>query len=121
MSTLHDYAKEVISYTRGEGRLSCTSDGYEPCHNQEEIVESIGYDPEGDLDNPPHSVFCAHGAGFTVHWSDVDSYKHLEANVSLSSTSEMIIPRASTLARKYSISGDARSGSRLRHKNGYGR
>ena len=106
VSTLHDYAKEVISYTRGEGRLSCTSDGYEPCHNQEEIVDSIGYDPEGDLDNPPHSVFCAHGAGFTVHWSDVDSYKHLESNVSLSSTSEIIIPRASTLARKYSISDE---------------
>jgi predicted RNA-binding protein with PIN domain len=106
VSTLFDYPREVISYTRGEGRLFCTSDGYEPCHNQDEIVAQIGYDPEGDLDNTPHSVFCAHGAGFTVHWSEVDSYKHLEANVKDSSVSETIIPRASTLARKYSISDE---------------
>ena len=106
VSTLYDYTKEVISYTRGEGRLFCTSDGYEPCHNQDEIVAACGYDPEADLDNPPHSVFCAHGAGFTVHWSEVDSYKHLEANVSISSSNEEIIPKASTLARKYSISDE---------------
>ena len=106
VATLHDYTREVISYTRGEGRLFCTSDGYEPCHNQDEIVAEIGYDPEGDLDNPPHSVFCAHGAGFTVNWREVDSYKHLEADVELSSTGESIIPKASTLARKYRVSDE---------------
>jgi len=106
VATLHDYTREVISYTRGEGRLFCTSDGYEPCHNQEEIVAEAGYDPEGDLDNPPHSVFCAHGAGFTVHWSEVDQYKHLEANVALSSSGETILPKASTLARKYKVSDE---------------
>ena len=106
VATLHDYTKEVLSYTRGEGRLFCTSDGYEPCHNQEEIVAQTGYDPEGDLDNPPHSVFCAHGAGITVHWSEVDRHKHLEANVKLPSASEAILPKASTLARKYNVSDE---------------
>lgn len=106
VSTLFDYTTEVISYTRGEGRLFCTSDGYEPCHNQDDVVAHIGYDPESDLDNPPHSVFCAHGAGFTVHWSEVDRYKHLEVSLKDSSISQTIIPRASTLARKYNISDD---------------
>ena len=106
VSTLFDYTKDVISYTRGEGRLFCTSDGYEPCHNQDEIVQDIGYDPEGDLYNPPHSVFCAHGSGFTVHWSEVDSYKHLEVNLKDDSISSPIIPRASTLTKKYNISDD---------------
>ena len=106
VSTLFDYTKEVISYTRGEGRLFCTSDGYEPCHNQDEIVQDIGYDPEGDLYNPPHSVFCAHGSGFTVHWSEVDSYKHLEVNLKDDSISSPIIPRASTLTKKYNINDD---------------
>ena len=106
VATLNDYTREVISYTRGEGRLFCTSDGYEPCHNSDEIVAEFGYDPEGDLDNPPHSVFCAHGAGFTVHWSEVDSYKHLDANIKEPSVGESIIPRVSTLARKYSISDE---------------
>ncbi len=106
VATLHDYTREVISYTRGEGRLFCTSDGYEPCHNQEEIVAEAGYDPEGDLENPPHSVFCSHGAGITVHWSEVDGCKHLEADVKLPSASEAIIPKASTLARKYNVSDE---------------
>lgn len=106
VATLHDYTKELISYTRGEGRLFCTSDGYEPCHNQEDIISAKGYDPEADLDNSPHSVFCAHGAGFIVPWQEVDSYKHLEACVSVSPRSDAIIPKASTLARKYSISDD---------------
>ena len=106
VSTLYDYPREVIAYTRGEGRLFCTSDGYEPCHNQDEVVANVGYDAEGDIDNPPHSVFCAHGAGFTVHWSEVDSYKHLEANVKDISTSQRILPKATSLARKYSISDE---------------
>ena len=106
VSTLYDYPREVIAYTRGEGRLFCTSDGYEPCHNQDEIVANVGYDAEADLDNPPHSVFCAHGAGFTVHWSEVDSYKHLEASIDELSQSQALIPKASSLARKYKISDD---------------
>jgi predicted RNA-binding protein with PIN domain len=105
VSTLFNYTKEVIAYTRGEGRLFCVSDGYEPCHDQDNIVSVTGYDPEGDLENPPHSVFCAHGAGFTVHWSEVDNYKHLEVKLDDSSVAT-IIPKASTLARKYSISDE---------------
>ncbi len=106
VSTLHDYPREVISFTHGEGRLFCTSDGYEPCHDEETVVAATGYDPEGDLDNPVHSVFCAHGAGFTVHWSEVDSYKHLEVNIKEAPSGKAIIPSASTLARKYSISDE---------------
>ena len=106
VSTLFDYTKEVISYTRGEGRIFCTSDGYEPCHNQDEVVESIGYNPEADLYNTPHSVFCAHGAGFTVHWREVDNYKHLEITLKDDSINSSIIPKASNLRKKYNISDD---------------
>ena len=77
--TMRDYQKEVISYTSGRGRLSCTLKGYYPCHNQEEIVESVGYDPEADLENPTGSVFCAHGAGFVVNWDQVEDYMHVES------------------------------------------
>lgn len=104
VSELHDYTLEVISYTRGAGRLSCIFDGYEPCHNQEEIVASCAYDPEADLDNTPHSVFCAHGAGFVVPWQEVDSYKHLTAEVSAPASAEAILPTASSLAKRYQLS-----------------
>jgi predicted RNA-binding protein with PIN domain len=53
--------------------------GYAPCHNTEAVAQAIGYDPLSDLDNPPGSVFCAHGAGFHVPWDQVHSYMHLES------------------------------------------
>lgn len=77
--TMRDYQREVISYTRGRGRLACSLKGYEPCHNEEEIIEQIGYDPEADLENPTGSVFCAHGAGFVVPWYEVKQYMHVES------------------------------------------
>ena len=77
--TMRDYQKEVISYTSGRGRLSCTLKGYYPCHNQEEVVEAVGYDPEADLENPTGSVFCANGAGFVVNWDQVEDYMHVES------------------------------------------
>lgn len=42
-------------------------------------MAAAGYDPEADLENPPSSVFCAHGAGFVVPWDQVEEYMHLEA------------------------------------------
>ncbi len=105
VASLHDYTRELIAYTRGQGRLSCTFDGYDPCHNTEEIAAMHAYDPTADLENTPHSVFCAHGAGFVVPWNEVDAYKHLDADVSLSSP-ESIIPRVSGLSRKYHLSDE---------------
>jgi predicted RNA-binding protein with PIN domain len=86
--------------------LNCTFDGYEPCHNAEEIIQSTAYDPTADLENTPHSVFCAHGAGFVVPWNEVEGYKHLEANVSLTASAEAIIPKPAKLANKYKLSDD---------------
>ena len=76
--TMRDYQKEVIAYTKGYGRLFCTLKGYEPCHNAQEVMEQIGYDPERDTENSAGSVFCAHGAGFVVPWDKVPEYMHLE-------------------------------------------
>ena len=86
--TMRDYQKEVISYTSGRGRLSCTLKGYYPCHNQEEVVEAVGYDPEADLENPTGSVFCAHGAGFVVNWDQVEDYMHVESGWNASAGQE---------------------------------
>ena len=107
VSELHDYTREVIAYTRGQGRLSCVFDGYEPCHNQEEIVSAAGYDPEADLENTPHSVFCEHGAGFVVPWQEVDAHKHLDAEAVVAPSAEAILPKASGLAKKYRLSDEA--------------
>ncbi len=76
---LGDYQREVHSYTKGLGKLTCTLKGYEPCHNAEEIIVNKGYDAELDANNPCGSVFCAHGAGFTVSWDQVEDYMHVES------------------------------------------
>lgn len=78
-STMGDYQAEVIAYTKGRGQLSYRLKGYQPCHNTQEVLERIAYDPESDLDNTPASVFCSHGAGFTVPWNQVAAYMHLES------------------------------------------
>ena len=106
VATLHDYVAEVISYTRGEGKLTCVSDGYDECHNEGEIIEKFAYDPEGDLRNPPHSVFCEGGAGYVVNWRDVDAKKHIQLDISNNDCVQSVIPKATVLARKYSLSDD---------------
>lgn len=90
-ATLGDYAQEVAAYTQGRGRLQVTPAGYAPCHNQAEVIAEMGYDPEADLENTPDSVFCAHGAGFTVKWDQVPEYMHLESG--LKSERPALLPR----------------------------
>lgn len=78
VSTMQNYQREVTAYTRGNGRLSYRYLGYGKCHNSEQVIAEVGYDSERDLENPTGSVFCAHGAGFTVSWDCVKDYMHLE-------------------------------------------
>lgn len=77
VSTMKNYMTEVRAYTKGQGTLSLALDGYERCHNEQEVIEQRGYNPDADLENPAGSVFCSHGAGFAVNWDEVNNYKHL--------------------------------------------
>lgn len=79
VSEMRGYQKEFAAYTGGFGRMSCALKGYDVCHNAEEIVGGIGYDPESDIENTADSVFCAHGAGFIVPWHKVEEYMHVES------------------------------------------
>ena len=78
VTAMRGYQKEVAAYTQGLGGLSCALKGYFPCHNTEEVLEKLNYDPEADLRNPADSVFCAHGAGFVVPWYEVKDYAHTQ-------------------------------------------
>ena len=77
VSTLRNYYKEVVAYTKGEGLLFMSVDGYDVCHNTEAVFEAVSYDPERDLRNPSASVFCAQGTGFIVSWDQVKDYMHV--------------------------------------------
>ncbi len=78
VATMQGYPIEVTAYSKGQAKLFCSLQGYAPCHNEEEIIEAIGYDSERDLEQPTGSVFCAHGTGFLVEWYEVPEYMHLE-------------------------------------------
>ena len=77
VASMWDYAREVVSYTKGMGKLTLNVKGYEPCQEPKEVIAQIGYDPEGDLDNPTGSVFCVHGAGTLVPWDEVYGWAHV--------------------------------------------
>ncbi len=81
VSEMQGYASTVASYTAGRGSLSCVSCGYRPCHDTERVLAETGYDPERDVRNTADSVFCRHGAGFTVKWNEVENYMHLEPSI----------------------------------------
>lgn len=78
VAAMQGYQREVLSYTKGRGRLFTALKGYEPCHQEEAVIEAMGYDALRDLDNPAGSVFCAHGAGFVVEYDKVYDYMHVE-------------------------------------------
>lgn len=79
-SEVGEYALEVARFTGGRGQLSLAFSGYRACHDAEAVVAAADYDPEADLPNIPDSVFCSHGAGFTVKWYDVPNHAHTEVD-----------------------------------------
>ena len=109
VSTMRSYPMEVVSYTRGRGHLSLTLDGYRPCHNAQEVIAAIGYEPEHDLDNPADSVFCAHGAGFVVPWDQVRSHMHVDSGRGKSTRPEQeaAVPQRRAMAYRATLEEDA--------------
>ena len=93
---LKDYADLVAAYTQGRGQLQIALRGYAPCHNADAVIADLTYDPEADLENTPDSVFCDHGAGFTVKWDKVTDYMHLE--------SPLKAPKPALVTRNFSLS-----------------
>lgn len=81
VAAMQNYQREVVSYTKGRGRLTCVLQGYFPCHNAVEVVENTHYEAELDLADPTGSVFCAHGAGFVVPWYEVKHYMHIQTGI----------------------------------------
>lgn len=83
VSAFTEYQNEFIAYTKGQGKLYLGQGGYKPCHNSEEVIEKMGYDPDRDTRNPSSSVFCSHGSGDIVPWNEVFQYMHIESILEL--------------------------------------
>lgn len=77
VSEMRGYQTEVTGYSSGKGMLSLNLCGYRPCRNEAEIIESMGYNCDGDTENTCDSVFCSHGAGVLVPWDEVYMHMHI--------------------------------------------
>ena len=69
------WQEDFLSLTHGRGALRVWMSRYAPAREQAAIVEASGYNPLAD--DTPDSVFCSHGAGFTVPWDEVRNYMHM--------------------------------------------
>lgn len=79
VATMRSYPVELATYAKGRGRLFLRVQDYQPCHNAEEVIQSIGYDPDNDLENTADSIFCSHGGSDIVKWDQVEEHMHLDS------------------------------------------
>ena len=78
VSTMRSYATRLRAFTRGEGKITMRNGGYKPCHNADEVISEVGYDPMLDERNTPNSVFCKNGSGYVVPWNEADELMHCQ-------------------------------------------
>ena len=78
VATFMDYSTEVIAFTKGKGSISLIYDGYDICHNSEEVIENKDYNKNADIEYTSTSVFCSHGQGYLVPWDKADAAMHCE-------------------------------------------
>lgn len=66
---------DFLAVTRGCGALRVWMSRYAPCRNAAAVIAAAAYNPLAD--DTPDSVFCQHGAGFTVAWDHVREWAHV--------------------------------------------
>ncbi|MNN38983.1 Elongation factor G [compost metagenome] len=76
VATFMEYNSHLAAYTQGKGSLSLTFAGYDRCHNEQEVIEGIGYNKDADAEYTSSSIFCAKGQGYTVNWEDAEAKMH---------------------------------------------
>lgn len=78
VSTFMDYSLELVAFTKGKGNINLIFDGYDVCHNTEEIINKREYNKNADIEYSSSSIFCSKGQGFVVPWNEVEKYMHCE-------------------------------------------
>lgn len=81
VASMAGYGTEFAAFTKGRGRMTLSFCGYEPCHNESEVVKNCKYDPDADVENTADSVFCAHRSGFVVPWNEVAKHVHVDTSI----------------------------------------
>ncbi len=96
VKAMNEYITSFNIQTAGSGKLDYKLWGYDDCRDQQEVIDSYGYDSELDEYNPTGSIFCGHGSGFYVPYDLVEDYIHIKED----SYSES----SSTIERNHDVS-----------------
>jgi len=76
VSTFMNYSMEIISFSKGTGSISYIQDGYDICHNSDEVLEKSNYNKDADIDYTSSSIFCSKGQAYSVEGKSVEEYMH---------------------------------------------
>ena len=73
------YPESFRATTHGRGSLNYALARYAPVEKPDEIIREARYNPlEADS---PDSVFCSHGAGYSVPWNEVRAHAHCQVEL----------------------------------------
>jgi small GTP-binding protein len=70
-----NYAKELLSFSKGKGSISFLFDGYNVCHNTDEVIEKYSYDSNSDPEFTSNSVYCSKGAVYSVPGHEAENHR----------------------------------------------
>lgn len=76
VATFMNYSRTLASYTNGKGMIRLQFDGYDTCHNADQVMKEIGYNKEADPKYTSTSIFCIHGKGYKVPWHEAKAAMH---------------------------------------------
>ncbi len=76
VATFMDYPIELISFTKGKGKIKLSFDGYDICHNTEEIIEEKDYLKNADSGFTSNSIFFTKGQAYVVKASEAKNHMH---------------------------------------------
>lgn len=76
VSTFMNYPTELVTFTSGKGIINLVFGGYDLCHNQQEVIEKIGYDKNADPEYSSSSIFCSKGQAYEVCWQESEKEMH---------------------------------------------
>ncbi|MFC4560206.1 GTP-binding protein [Virgibacillus kekensis] len=78
VATFKNYNMELVSFTHGKGVMSLRFEGYDRCHNEDDVISKIDYDKNADPEYTSTSIFCTKGKGYKVPWDEAEEAMHVE-------------------------------------------
>ncbi|MFD2444854.1 GTP-binding protein [Bacillus sp. CGMCC 1.16607] len=76
VATFMNYSTKLASFSQGKGTLSLVFAGYSRCHNENEVIQRMGYSKNADPEYTSSSIFCAKGQGYSVPWDEAEEKMH---------------------------------------------